>query len=193
MTVLGADELDYDLRCDAVRDANRLRQRLSWLEREAACTFFRALWRARSLREYYLLLDQYESDGEEAVQSILNGSAFISGGLVARLIGQTGPRPETPAELPHPTDSFPSYDPVTRELRLGHILMRRYTKQNFHERILQAFQRNTWEARIRIPRFFTSNPERLREAIDQLNTPQKDKPMLIRFRLDGKYILWERR
>jgi hypothetical protein len=87
---------------------------------------------------------------------------------------------------------LPIYDPVARELRVGDVVIRRYGKLNFHEKILQAFQDAGWEkGRIRIPGFYHSNPDRLRETIDQLNTPQKDRPMLIRFRLHGKDIVWE--
>jgi putative SOS response-associated peptidase YedK len=58
-------------------------------------------------------------------------------------------------------------------------------------RLAKAFQKAGWaKGRIRIPRFFC-DPDRLRETIDQLNTPQKHRPMLIRFRLYGKYIVWE--
>jgi hypothetical protein len=185
--ILETRQLDYAMRVDAVRDANRLRRAVPPAEREAISKFFRALRGARALREHYRLLDPHEPEGEETVASILDGTAFRSGGLVSRLLGQR----VQPAEVGDRSRQLPTYDPTARELRVGAVVMRRYGKPNYHERILKAFQKAEWKRRVPVPRFFHSDPDRLRETIDQLNTPQKDRRMLIRFRLHEKYIVWE--
>jgi hypothetical protein len=189
--LLAIPELDEEMRLDAVRDANRLRQKVDLVERESVGKFFRALWGARTLREYYHLLDPFEPEGEEAVNSILEGRAFRSGGLVSRFIGVDARPPQRPAEVDGNRNLLPTYDPVARELLLGDVVMRRYGKFNYHEVILEAFQKAGWNPRIPIPPSFHSNPDRLRATIDQLNTPQKHRRMLIRFRLHEKYIVWE--
>lgn len=161
------------------------------VEREYVAKFFRALRRARDLRKYYDLLDLFESDGEDTVASIFDGTAFRSGGLFARLLGENVPHSQPTAEkVIDRKTQLPTYDKSARELRMGDVVMRRYGKRNFHEEIIEAFQEAGWKAQILIPAFF-SDPDRLRETIDQLNTPQKDRPMLIRFRLHGEHVTWE--
>jgi hypothetical protein len=190
--LLEVPELDDGMCLDAVRDANRLRRKVALVERESVGKFFRALWGARALREYYRLLDPFEGEGEDTVDSILDGRAFRSGGLVSRLIGEDARPPERPAGGGDHNKQLPTYDPIARELRVGDVVMRRYGKFNYHEIILKAFRRAGWEkGRILIPRFFRSNPDRLGDTLDQLNTPQKGRRMLIRFRLHEKYIVWE--
>jgi len=184
-------ELDDEMKRDAVRNANRLRQKVALMERESICKFFRALREARTLRKYYELLDPYEVEGEETVDSILDGRAFRTGGLVSRLLGKSVPAAQPPSEVGNQSKQLPTYDPIARELRVGDVVMRGYNKVNFHEEILNAFQEVNWTKRIRIPSFFSDDPDRLRETIDQLNTPPKNRPMLIHFRLHGKDIVWE--
>lgn len=190
--LLQISELDYEMRCDAVRDASRLRQQVAPEERESICKFFRALWGARALREYYSLLDPYEAEGEDNVESILDGSAFRSGGLVSRLLGNNVLSLEQPA--PRATNQKtqrPTYDSKARELRVGDTVIRRYGKFNYHEQILKAFQKAKWNKRIKTPPSFSNYPDRLRETIDQLNTAQKNRPMLVRFRLHEGYVVWD--
>ena len=139
-------------------------------------SFFRPFGRARDLRKYYDLLDLFESDGEDTVASIFDGTAFRSGGLFARLLGENVPHSQPTAEkVIDRKTQLPTYDKSARELRMGDVVMRRYGKRNFHEEMIERFQEAGWKAQILIPAFF-SDPDRLRETIDQLNTPQKDRP-----------------
>lgn len=191
--LLQISALDYGITCDAVREANRLRNKVPSLERESICKFFRALRGTRTLREYYHLLDPYEAEGEDNVESIIDGRAFLPGGLVSGLLGaKVAPSSQVPAvTVDDQKKLLPTYDKDARELRVGDTVMRRYGKHNFHEHILEAFQNAKWKERIPIPSCFTTYPDRLRETIDQLNTLQKHKPMLIRFHLHGKYVVWK--
>jgi hypothetical protein len=200
--LLEVSELDAGLRYDAVREANRLRQKMDgYVEREYVRKFFWALRRARSLRQWYHLLDPYEGKDEDAVHSILDGTAFRSGGLVSRLLGENPPPAQEPAiKAKGQKTELPTYDKDARELRLGDVVMRRYGKDNLHEKILEAFQKAKWKSRIPIPACFYSDVQGqklarkcLQDTIDQLNTAQKHKPMLIRFRVHDKEIVWERR
>jgi hypothetical protein len=190
--VLDVPELDYQMKGDALREANRMRRKVDAVEWEYVRKFFRALRGARALREYYHLLDQFETDGEEAVHSILDGSAFRSGGLVSMLLGEKVAAAQQLAEVNGQGKQLPTYDKDARELRAGNKVMRRYDgKQNKHEIILKAFQRAKWTKRIKIPSCFSNDPRLLRETLDQLNTPQKSRPMLIRFGQQGNKLYWE--
>jgi hypothetical protein len=189
--LLEISELDNEMKCDAVRDANRLRQKVPPVEWEYIRKFFRALWKAKHFREYYLLLDPYEADGEDKVESIMNGKAFRSGGLVSGLLGEKVVPPAQDPAVKVNDQKLPTYDKDARELRVGNSVMRRYGKANFHEQILEEFQKAKWTKRIKIPPFFSDYHDRLRETIDQLNTPQKKRPMIVRFRLHEAYIFWE--
>jgi hypothetical protein len=208
MEILLELPLDYSVKCDAVRYANRLRKKMGgYIEREYIRKFFRALQRVRILREQFHLLDTYEGEGEDTEESIHEGKAFRPGGLVSRLLGENVRQAQEPAvKVKGQKKQLPTYDKDARELRVGDVVMRKYCKVNYHERILEAFQKTKWRKKdIPVPESFQSYPDRLRATIDQLNTPQKNKHMLIRFGLHErmppnglnpgskaeKYIFWE--
>jgi hypothetical protein len=200
LMLLRIPELDHDLACHAVQEANRLRRAVSLMERENVQKFFRALRKATLLRDYFLLiLDVFESEGEDVLWSIFDGTAFREGGLAFRLAENLGScLPGSRSEIRADSNQggvqerpLPTYDRAARELRVGLSLLRRYCRFNYHEDILMAFQAVGWCCRIPIPQQFSEYPERLQETIDQLNTPQKGKPMLLRFRLHGGSVVWE--
>lgn len=183
--------LEEETKSNAIQDANHLRMKVGLAEKEYLWKFFSALSKARTLQEYYGLLDTFEAEGQEAMDSILEGGAFRSGGLVSELLGENVPVGERQAVVSEQRKPHPTYDRRERELRVGDVVLRRYGKFNYHEPILKAFQKAKWQRRVPIPSEFDGWDERLQDAIEQLNTPQKGKPMLIRFRLHEKYILWE--
>jgi hypothetical protein len=113
------------------------------------------------------------------------GDAFaFSEKVLERLVGSA-----SRSSMARPSQQLPTYDPVDRDLRVGAAVSRHYNKDNRHEVILKAFQRNRWKHRIRVPSLF-SDPKVLRDTIDQLNTPQKNKPMPIHFGLDAWHLVW---
>jgi hypothetical protein len=189
--LLRMSQLDEDVKQDAVREAVRLRrwitlpQQKEWLRK-----VFMALRNARLLREYCQLLDLGETDGQNNAESILTGEAFRAGGLVSHFIGTNGTCPVTcPPNIIASQPHTPTYDADNAELRLGSTVMRRYNKWNLHEELLQAFQEAHWAHRISIPPTLVTHD--LKDIIRQLNKPQKDKQMLIRFRQDRRQITWE--
>jgi hypothetical protein len=185
-------DLDPEMQLDALDEANSLRQKVDPVEQEYVLRFFRALSGAKILRKHCQLLDPFEVEGEDMVESIMAGTAFRSGGLVSRLIGERTPCDQQAGDVDDRSSQLPTYDSRARELRVGNVVMRRYGKDNYHEIILKGFQKARWKTEIPIPDQFSNYPDRLRETIDQLNTPLVGKPMLIRFGLHDKNIYWKR-
>ena len=88
----------------------------------------------------------------------------------------------------------PVYDALLRELRVGEVVTRVYRQPaRNQEALLRAFQGAGWKCRIRAPKQLCHDPRRLRETLDQLNTPQKGRPKLLQFRGDGtgSGVMWE--
>ena len=90
---------------------------------------------------------------------------------------------------------IPHWDSATRELRLGRRVVKQYrVPSSTQEVILEAFQEEGWPPHLDnpLPSILDGYPpDRLRDAIRNLNSSQKNR--LIRFRGDGngQGILWE--
>jgi broad specificity phosphatase PhoE len=103
-----------------------------------------------------------------------------------------------PSDMAQPAEDErpkPVYDARLRELRVGQVVSRVYRQpaQN-QEALLQAFQKAKWKRRIKAPKQLIDDKRRLRETLDQLNTPQKNRPKLIHFSGDGtgSGVIWKR-
>jgi hypothetical protein len=88
-------------------------------------------------------------------------------------------------------ETLPSWDADLGELRVGDVLIKRYTKPAKNQRIvLTAFQELDWRHKIDDP--LTPKPRRRGETIAGLNDDHIN-PGIIHFRGDGtgKAIIWE--
>ena len=104
---------------------------------------------------------------------------------------------ETREKNPHSVqgiEAMPVYDVQLRQLRVGQVVTRVYRQaaQN-QEALLQAFQKAGWKRRIKAPKSLCDDKRTLRETLDQLNTPQKNRPKLIHFSGDGtgSGVIWD--
>lgn len=74
--------------------------------------------------------------------------------------------------------------------------MRRYRQAlGNQEKVLAKFQADGWKPRIQAPSLGGDDPKQLSDAVRALNTPQKNRPMLIEFELDGttQGVIWRLR
>jgi len=95
----------------------------------------------------------------------------------------------------HPNGHVPEWNPVTRELHLGGILIKRFKQPSQNqERVLTAFQEEGWPQRIDDPLLQTGDldpKERLRNTIKALNRNQKQHLLKIKGDGTGEGVMWE--
>jgi hypothetical protein len=118
--------------------------------------------------------------------------------------GRGGDEPTDPASpvappdrvgLPEPDSHVPSWDARLHELRLGHRLVKRFSRPApAQEAILSAFEEEDWPPAIDdpLPAQYNQDPKRrLHYTIRNLNRGQK--PLCIRFFINGngETIRWE--